>query len=264
MKISRLFVYPVKSCAGIEVDALSFDENGPQGDRRFVIASPEGDFLTQRELPAMARIQPRFERDELVLSYPERAEIRVSMKSSSEPQRVRIWSDEVTGVDCGDNVSVWLTDILGQTVRLFMLPDNNPRRADSQYAPKDTAVGYADGFPLLIVTQESLDALSELAKLPVDVRRFRPNVVVEGGASAFVERGWSALNTDNGEQLTLVKPCERCVIPTRDPDTLERSPEVVSALKALCRLDGQIIFGQNALFTGKRLGVGEALFAQSE
>ena len=163
MKISRLFVYPVKSCAGIEVDALSFDENGPQGDRRFVIASPEGDFLTQRELPAMARIQPRFERDELVLSYPERAEVRVSMKSSSEPQRVRIWNDEVTGVDCGDNVSVWLTDILGQTVRLFMLPDNNPRRADSQYAPKDTAVGYADGFPLLIVTQESLDALSELA-----------------------------------------------------------------------------------------------------
>ena len=106
MKISRLFVYPVKSCAGIEVDALSFDENGPQGDRRFVIASPEGDFLTQRELPAMARIQPRFERDELVLSYPERAEIRVSMKSSSEPQRVRIWSDEVTGVDCGDNVII--------------------------------------------------------------------------------------------------------------------------------------------------------------
>lgn len=264
MKISRLFVYPVKSCAGIEVDALTFDENGPQGDRRFVIASPEGDFLTQRELPAMARIQPRFERDELVLSYPERAEIRVSMKSSSEPQRVRIWSDEVTGVDCGGNVSVWLTDILGQTVRLFMLPDNNPRRADSQYAPKDTAVGYADGFPLLIVTQESLDALSELAKLPVDVRRFRPNVVIEGAASAFDEREWAALMTPEGNRLPLVKPCERCVIPTRDPDTLERSPEVMSALKTLCRLDGKIIFGQNALFNGQRLSVGEALSVVSE
>ena len=264
MKISRLFIYPVKSCAGIEVDALSFDRNGPVGDRRFVIASPEGDFITQRELPAMARIQPRFEGGELVLSYPDRAEIRVSMKSSSEPQRVRIWSDEVTGLDCGDNVSVWLTDILGQTVRLFMLPDNNPRRADSQYAPKDTAVGYADGFPLLIVTQESLDALSELAQLPVDVRRFRPNVVVEGAASEFAEREWAALMTREGSRLPLVKPCERCVIPTRDPDTLERSPEVMNALKTLCRLDGKIIFGQNALFNGQRLSVGEALSVVSE
>lgn len=264
MIISRLFIYPVKSCAGIEVDSLNFDRNGPVGDRRFVIASPEGDFITQRELPAMARIQPRFERGELVLSYPERAEIRVSMKSSSEPQRVRIWSDEVTGVDCGDNVSVWLSDILGQTARLFMLPENNARRADSKYAPNDTAVGYADGFPLLIVTQESLDALSEIAQLPVDVRRFRPNVVVEGAASAFVEREWAALMTRKGNRLPLVKPCERCVIPTRDPDTLERSPGVMNALKTLCRLDGKIIFGQNAVFNGQRLGVGEALSVVSE
>ena len=264
MKISRLFIYPVKSCSGIEVESLSFDQNGPVGDRRFVIASPAGDFITQREVPVMARIQPEFNAGDLVLTYPGRSEIRVSTGTSVKPQRVRIWSDEVTGVDCGNEVAAWLSDILAQSARLFMLPEHNPRRADTEYAPEDIAVGYADGFPLLVVTQESLDALSEAAELPVDVRRFRPNVVVEGGASAFVERGWSALNTDNGEQLTLVKPCERCVIPTRDPDTLESSPEVVSALKALCRLDGQIIFGQNALFTGKRLGVGEALFAQSE
>jgi uncharacterized protein YcbX len=264
MKISRLFIYPVKSCSGIEVESLSFDQNGPVGDRRFVIASPAGDFITQREVPAMAHIQPRFNIDELVLAYPQRGEMRVSMKSSAKPQRVRIWSDEVTGIDCGDDVATWLSEILARSARLFMLPEQNPRRADSKYAPEDTAVSYADGFPLLVVIQESLDALSEAAQIPVDVRRFRPNVVIEGADEAFAERAWRALNTENGEQLPLVKPCERCVIPTRDPDTLERSPEVMSALKAFCRLDGRIIFGQNALFTGRRLGVGETLTAQSE
>ena len=264
MKISRLFIYPVKSCSGIEIESLSFDQNGPVGDRRFVIASPEGDFITQREVPAMVHIQPRFDGDELVLAYPGRSEIRVPMKLSVEPQRVRIWSDEVTGADCGDDAGAWLSDVLAQPARLFMLPENNARRADSKYAPEDTAVGYADGFPLLVVTQESLDALSEAAQMTVDVRRFRPNVVVQGAEIAFAEREWTRLMTDEGEVLSLVKPCERCVIPTRDPDTLERSPEVMSALKALCRLDGRIIFGQNALFTGKRLRVGETLFAESE
>ncbi|HCG80222.1 MULTISPECIES: MOSC domain-containing protein [Thalassolituus] len=264
MKISRLFIYPVKSCSGIEVESLSFDQNGPVGDRRFVIASPSGDFITQREVPAMAYIQPRFEADKLVLGYPERGEMQVSTTSSAEPQRVRIWSDEVTGVNCGDDVAVWLSDILEQPARLFMLPDNNPRRADNKYAPDDTAVGYADGFPLLVVTQESLDALTEAAQVPVDVRRFRPNIVIEGADIAFAERDWTRLTTNLGEVLPLVKPCERCVIPTRDPDTLERSPEVMSALKEWCRIEGRIIFGQNAIFTGKRLGVGEALYAESE
>ena len=150
MKISRLFIYPVKSCSGIEVESLSFDQNGPVGDRRFVIASPAGDFITQREVPVMARIQPEFNAGDLVLTYPGRSEIRVSTGTSVKPQRVRIWSDEVTGVDCGNEVAAWLSDILAQSARLFMLPEHNPRRADTEYAPEDTAVGYADGFPLLL------------------------------------------------------------------------------------------------------------------
>ena len=112
--------------------------------------------------------------------------------------------------------------------------------------------------------QEELDALTEAAQVPVDVRRFRPNIVIEGADIAFAERDWTRLTTNLGEVLPLVKPCERCVIPTRDPDTLERSPEVMSALKEWCRIEGRIIFGQNAIFTGKRLGVGEALYAESE
>lgn len=263
MHISRLFIYPVKSCAGIEVDALQFDRSGPIGDRRFVVTTPSGDFLTQRELPEMGRIQPKLTSTLLTLSHPDATDCTVRFDTTGPTHRVKVWRDEVLGADCGDEVATWLTSCLGLEARLAVLPSNNTRMVDPTYAEVGTQVGYADGFPLLVIAQESLDRLSEDSGLHVDVRRFRPNIVVSGVEGSFMERSWRRLvvgkSSRSRSSIHIVKPCERCVIPTRDPDTLARTDEVITSMKRLCRIEGRIIFGQNAIYFGEELAVGTPL-----
>lgn len=268
VSITSLFIYPVKSCAPVAVSSLVFDRDGPVGDRRFVITTPEGDFLTQREYPQMASIQPHGsgasnepDATELWLSHEGQFSPCVSLPLRGEPVRVRVWGDEVTGTDAGDEIAEWLTAVIGIPCRLRGLPKVNTRRADAKYAPVDTGVAYADGFPVLVINQASLDALSEHAGTHVDAARFRANVVVEGVAAAFSELRWQRLIAHNNQRdtLTMVKPCERCVIPTRDPITQISTPAVTKALVALCRPDKKILFGQNAVFSGKSLLVGDVL-----
>lgn len=261
MHISQLFIYPVKSCAGIQVSELTFDESGPVGDRRFVVVNSDGEFITQREISRMAKIQPTLTANTLVLHLNDSADssllqsdISITLSQRGPLSRVRIWRDEMLGNDCGDEVAAWLSEALGVECRLMSLPERNLRCADDAYAPTKTGVSYADGFPLLVVSQASLNALSERAGTYVDVRRFRPNVVIGGVGEAYSELNWQRLlfedTSENKEVLTMVKPCERCIIPTRDPDTLERSDGVIQALKDQCRINGRMIFGQNAVYNG--------------
>jgi len=258
MFISELFIYPVKSCAGIRVDHLFFDADGPRGDRRFVVTDPAGDFITQRETPKMAHIQPILTESSLQLAIGPDSSPRVSLPVAEENSRVRVWGDEIEGVDCGEDIARWLSGVLGRDCRLKALPSGNKRRADTKYAPENVGVSYADGFPLLVISQASLDFLSKAADTQVVAARFRPNVVVAEVGSPFAERAWKLVTAEAG-RLLIVKPCERCVIPLRDPVTLERTKEVQQALVAHCRNDGKIIFGQNAVFDGESLSVGMTL-----
>ena len=261
MIISELFIYPVKSCAGVRVDHLFFDSDGPRGDRRFVITDPAGDFITQRETPKMAHIQPVLTEASLQLSFESDVSPMVSLPVVGEESRVRVWGDEIAGVDCGDDIALWLSELLEKECRLKVLPKDNKRRADTKYAPDNVGVSYADGFPLLVINQASLDFLSAEAGVAVAAARFRPNIVVAEVIEPFSERSWTRLSGEAGE-LLIVKPCERCVIPLRDPLTLERTKEVQQALVNHCRIDGKIIFGQNAVFGGERLSVGMTLNAE--
>ena len=268
MFISKLFIYPIKSCAGVEVSTLEFDHSGPVGDRRFVIVNNDGDFLTQRELPKMAKIQPNLSSQYLRLSLlndekkaSDAPVLSVDIRLRGKLSRVRVWRDEVLGHDCGDEAARWLSSVLGCECRLMQLPENNTRRADPDYAPDNVGVSYADGFPLLIVSQSSLDALSAQAGIEVDVRRFRPNIVIADAGEAYSELRWHTLGLDDhavsSDVLRMVKPCERCIIPTRHPDTLERSADVMQALKDQCRINGRMIFGQNAVYDGTALTQGD-------
>jgi len=257
MFISRLFIYPIKSCAGTEVESLLFDRNGPVGDRRFLIVDPEGRFITQRECVAMARIQPELLDSGISLSAPGYQDFILNTPVAGERRRVTVWGATPEGIDCGDAVASWLEQVIGQPCRMVQLPDDNDRRVDVHYAPDETAVGYADGFPLLVVSQASLNALEVASGEVVDVRRFRPNILIDGADEPFVEQAWRRLMLQSGQVIQLVKPCERCVIPTRNPDSLQSTPAVTKAMARLCRMEGRIIFGQNAVFDGHLLRTGD-------
>lgn len=268
MHISRLFIYPVKSCAPVEVDRLHFDQYGPAGDRRFMVVGMDGTFLTQRQLPAMAFIQPSVEFDDahrvkiLTLSAADTMPLHVEISELNVNDRmVTVWKDSLAATDCGDEAAAWLSSLLGQPCRLVMLPADSQRQVSLKRAEPGRYVGFADGYPLLVTTQASLDFISDQVGRDIAIERFRPNVMIDGGMAPFAELEWQVLEFESG-RIALVKPCERCVIPTRNPETQEREADMLDALKEHCRIDGKIIFGQNGIeYNLVDVRVGETLRA---
>lgn len=265
MYISQLFIYPIKSCAPVSVESLVFDRFGPQGDRRFMLVDERGKFLSQRQLPQMANIQPDIVWNEAgqmqaINLSTETGQCQVELQSLSQRIEVTVWKDSLEALDCGDAVSEWLSGFLGRRCRLVMLPEDSQRQVSLKRAEVGRYVGFADGYPLLVVNQASLDYFSEKIDRPMAVERFRPNVVVSGEELvAFSELKWQRLNLLQGT-LKLVKPCERCVIPTRDLQTLEREKDVLSVLRKDCLVDGKMIFGINAIdYDVEKMCVGDEL-----
>ncbi len=252
VRITDLFIYPIKSCAGIRVDQLVFDDIGPVGDRRYMIVAPSGKFLSQRQLPEMAHILPELTELGLRLTFSRNPDLEtcdvVFPDNSGLTLDALVWGDTVPALDCGDDVAIWLEKALGRPARLVFMADGTRRQVDQDYADASDWVSFADGFPLLVTHQSSLDFLSSCVERDIGMIRFRPNVVVAGG-KAFDELTWSRLQhcSEPEVSMNLAKPCTRCVIPTRNPDSLERELDVLEALKQHCRIEKQILFGQNAL-----------------
>jgi uncharacterized protein YcbX len=253
--LSELYLYPVKSLAGIQVTSWELDAFGLRFDRRWMVVTPAGKFMTQREFPQMARIHPRLESGadgevRLRLWHPELGECKVPAARDRPRVRVIVWHDEVEAVAIDPTVDAWLAQALGVPCRLVFFPQEACRQIDLSYANPGERVAFADGFPLLLIGQGSLDELNRKlvakGKPKISMRRFRPNLVV-AGAEAHAEDGWSQIKI--GEVvLRVVKPCSRCVITTVDPERGEFAGKEPLATLATYRLrDNKIYFGQNLI-----------------
>lgn len=262
-KISQLFVYPIKSCAGVSVPSLQFDEKGPLFDRRWMLVdSQSGVFLSQRELPKMALISTQINGQEVTAhqSMDSGLTERFVLPRTGDLLDVSVWSDEVQGLDCGDAAANWFTGLLSHECRL-VYQGRCVRNADEKYALPGTEVSYADGFPLLVVNQSSIEFLNEeCADGEITAVNFRPNIVVEN-TEVFSEKAWREIST-KGVSMKVVKPCERCVIPTLNPETAVSEKGILSTLVKHCRVSKKIYFGQNLTFEyhkGLSLVLGQAL-----
>lgn len=265
-QISQLFVYPIKSCAGISVSSFQFDKKGPLFDRRWMLVnSLTGNFLSQREIPKMSLITTCIENGVVWASQSFCDDLEKSIclpviNTDSESQQyeiknVQVWDDNVQGYDCGDEIAQWFSQVLGCECRLIYQGEND-RFASEKYAEKGTEVSFADGFPLLVVAHSSLEILNNECNSVVSAANFRPNVVVKN-TIAFEERVWEKLETNN-VGMKVVKPCERCVIPTINPLTAKREADILSALLKYCREDKKIYFGQNLTFSGLNGGLSDS------
>jgi len=263
--LSGIFTYPIKSCGSLSHTDMMLDERGPIWDRRWMVVDSDGLFITQREIPALALIQPRFENGDLTITAPNMPEMRVPLeREPSEIWRVQVWRDECAAWDEGDDLATWLGDYLNVDARLVRMADDFLRRADTTYAPENTSVSFADAFPLLIASEASLEALNhrmvERGKMAVPMSRFRPNLVVSG-APAFAEDNWRTVQI--GEvTVDVVKPCARCVTTTVDqltgsvPDTAEP----LGTLNTFRKQNGKVMFAQNAIHCAPGvLRIGDAI-----
>jgi Uncharacterized Fe-S protein len=259
--LSGLYVYPVKSCAGVALDEALLVETGLEFDRAWMVVDPDGRFLTQRELPRMALIRPELRHQDMVLRAPGMLALHVAYDTVEEPVTVQVWNDTVRAYDMGRLASQWFSDFLGRPVRLVRFDPEQKRLSSTRWTGGLEAENqFSDGYPLLVLSQSSLDGLNERlaarGAAPVGIERFRPNLVIAGldapldpHAEDVLDELW--IDTDQGRvHLKLVKPCPRCPIPNVDPATGEPGTEPLDTLatyRADARLDGALTFGMNAI-----------------
>ena len=264
--IARLFVYPVKSCAGVELPEALLTETGLEFDRAWMVVDAQGEFVTQRQLPRMALIKPQMKHTEVVLRAPGMLALHLAFDRVEQPMRVRVWKDEVDAYDMGDIAAQWFSDFLSepgkpQQLRLVRFDPEVKRLSSLKWTGGiEAQTQFADGFALLVASEGSLAELNErLARDghgPVGIERFRPNIVLAGIESHDEDRvemlhvASGADGSEDGAQLQPVKPCTRCPIPDIDPATALSSPEVNDTLRtyrADPRVDGGITFGMNCI-----------------
>ncbi|MDD2921924.1 MAG: MOSC domain-containing protein [Anaerolineales bacterium] len=220
---------------------------GLANDRRMMVVTPDGEFLTQREYPKLALITPTLTNDIATLAAPNFDSLRVAIRNSGANFPVNIWgSENVSAVDLGDDAARWLSDWLGVSVRLVHFADGYKRRLNPDYAINaDDHTGFADGYPILIISEESLNDLNSKMESPLPMNRFRPNIVIKGCAP-FEEDSWKRIKIGEVE-MALVKPCPRCVVTTIDKETLEKNKEPLKTLAKYRNHELGAIFGMNTI-----------------
>ncbi len=241
------------------MDAAEVDDRGLRYDRRWMVSGPGGGFLTQRDHPRLATVVPALRAERLELTAPGMPALEVPAEPSGVPtRRVDIWGDEVAAVTAGDEAAAWFGEVLGLPCALVGMPASTRRRVSPRHGRPGNLVSFADGYPLLLISQGSLDELNRRLKAPVPMERFRPNLVVDG-CHPHDEDLWRTL-TVGGITFHNVKPCARCVITTTDHVTGDRGPEPLRTLARYRTIDGRVLFGVNLVHDGRgTLRVGDAV-----
>lgn len=251
LTLSSLVIYPVKSCHGIRVSEARVGPRGLEHDREWMWVDESGCFVTQRELPWLARVETSMTEGHLVLRYPGRPELRVPLAADRRRSvSVRIWRDACQAWDEGDAAADWIADLSGRPLRLVRFSTEHHRPCDAQWVGTDPAeAAFADAYPVLVISEESLAELNRriVGDGPLPMDRFRPNVVVRGG-TPYIEDAAKILRADE-VVLRLVKPCVRCRITTTDQTTAAVGVEPLRTLATYrkhAELRG-VVFGQNAI-----------------
>lgn len=280
-RILSLHIYPIKSCAGIDLDASTLTRAGLAHDRRWMLVGCDGRFMTQRQFPRMALIRVGLADGVLRLQAPDMPALEVPLDGSglsgpAEP--VTVWGDTLPARPESEAAHEWFGRFLGQPCRLFKVDEQARRPARGEWVERwraahpdlagpfqgDHIFGFADGFPLLLANQASLDALNgrlaEQGKPAVPMNRFRPNIVVQADDWEAFDEDHTAVVKAGPASLALVKPCTRCPIPDIDQRTAERGEEPGLTLKAMHTLEIGVVFGMNAIVAQEgetRLRVGD-------
>lgn len=263
MFLSEINVYPIKSLGGVSLNNSFVENRGLRFDRRWMLVDEKNSFLTQRDNPLMATLKTEILKNGLAVSL-KNTRIEIPFGTDlRETASVKIWSSRCRAKVYESQYNQWFSDVLRKKCKLVLMPEETKRRVNYFYAVhNDDTVSFADGYPVLLTVESSLNDLNSRLDAPVPMNRFRPNLVVSG-ADAFAEDGWKQIKIGN-VVFHLVKPCGRCAITTID----QKNGEKISAepLKTLATyripkrsIKKKILFGQNLIAenSGGVLSVGD-------
>lgn len=251
--VTQLLIYPIKSCAAISLPAARVTRRGLENDRLFMLISPDRRSLTQKRYPSLARIRPSFEHNALVIAADGRPPYRHSIVTDGEPVLVTHLKDQLEAVDQGEDVAHFFQAALGlEGVRMVRMRDGFVRGVDPRFVRPGFETSMSDGWPYLLASEASLAALSAHVGRELEMRRFRPNVVVGGvgkGVAPFEEDCWKVLRVGSRVVFELVSGCVRCKVVTVDPGTgvMDGDNQPTVALKEIRAFGKRVIFGQNMI-----------------
>ena len=263
LTLSSLVVYPIKSAGGISVREWEVDAFGLRYDRRWMVVDCRGRMVTQRTHPRLALVRPAIEGDRLVIRAPGLEQLALPLRpADAVSTTVTVWGDSCLALWQGEVAARWFSTLAGAEVALVFMPDSTWRPAEPEYAPPSSRVSFAmpirsssgapgarvsfaDAFPFLLLSEESLADLNRRMPTPLPMNRFRPNLVIRGGAP-FAEDGLGVFAI-GGIPFRAVKPCDRCVVTTIDQETGEPGSEPLRTLGTYRRTGGKVLFGQNLI-----------------
>ena len=244
--LSAITLYPVKSFAGISVTHWPVTKTGLQYDRKWMLVDNAGQFLSQRKLPQMALIKTALTDRHLILSASGMQDLSLSLTpTGGDIINSTIWQDQCDARTVSLEADQWLSSFLNQDCRLVYQPDEMIRQVDPNYSRHTDYVAFSDGFPFLIISENSLVSLNQEMQLNLPMTRFRPNLVISG-CPAYAEDSWREISIGAIDFL-LPKPCSRCAIPTINPETAETGKEPLRTLNRIRKWQNNVYFGQNAL-----------------
>jgi uncharacterized protein len=267
MRLSALYLHPLKSSAALPVASLEVEARGPRFDRRWLVVDADGRFVTARAVAELVLVRAEPLGAGLRLSAPGMAPLDVAAPSPDATRiPVTVWKDAIDAPQADPAADAWLSAFLQREVRLVHMDDAARRSVDPDYGRQGDEVSFADGYPLLVISQAALDGLNarlaEAGRPPVTMSHFRPNLVVDG-IDAHAEDGWRRVRI-GGIDFDAVKPCTRCVFTTVDPALGRRRDdgEPLNILKDYRRTPAGITFGMNLIARGTgTLRVGDAVEA---
>jgi len=249
IQVSQLNIYPIKSTAGILLNQAQVKPLGLTYDRRWMLVNNEGHFITGRQYPQLTQIRTQIEHEQLIVNAPNMPQLHVPLNlQTTATQPVKVWRDHCTATSMPQEINQWFSGYLGIDCQLVHMSEDYIRATDRQYSQDGDRVSFADGFPLLLISEASLDDLNQKLQNPVTMVNFRPNIVVSG-CDAFTEDHWTHFRIGN-IAFEGVKGCSRCIFTTVNPitGTFDPTREPLKTLSTFRRRpEGGVFFGQNLI-----------------
>lgn len=252
LSVHQLYIYPIKSAGGFAIDNAVVTSRGLQYDRRFMLVDENDLFISQREIPAMALLRTAIEGAKLMVWHKDDAEDKLFLPLLPEPVRantiVSIWDDRCEAQYVSKTADKWFSEKLNLHCRLVYMPESSKRNVDPLYAIGNDITSFSDGYPILLIGQESLNDLNQRLTEPLPMNRFRPNIVMTGG---------QPYEEDTMKHFTIkdihfygVKLCGRCVVTTTNQETGITAKEPLKTLSTYRLYNNKVLFGQNILCQG--------------
>ena len=241
--LTDIYIYPIKSVKAISQPAALVEEQGLSFDRRYMLIDPQGKFITGRTHPQLTQVEVQFSQQQLLLTAPKMEQLVIEPKQfSADMVTSEIWSDKVNAQHCHQDYDNWFSEYLQQACQLVFFSENSQRCVKKRQTP----VAFADGYPLLLINQASVDLLNTKLETAVTPLHFRPNIVIKGDLP-FIEDSWKRIKIGEVE-FEVSKPCSRCLFTNVDPITgIAQQNEPLATLATFRHHEGDIDFGQNLI-----------------